>query len=71
MRVDQPDAGRELLEYVRTMWNSAPVQREPLLAAARKQIALGESAYNDFATALRQTAPAVEAGGASPALTLQ
>jgi len=71
VRVDQPDAGRALLQYVRTRWDSAPAQREPLLAAATRQIALSERAYDDFATALRPTAPAVEAGGASPALTLQ
>ena len=69
VRVDQSHVRGELLQCVRTMWDSAPVQREPLFAAARRQIALSEGAYHDFTTALGQTA--AEAERALPALTLQ
>jgi polysaccharide pyruvyl transferase WcaK-like protein len=69
VRVDQPRVGSELLQCVRTIWDSAPAQRERLFAAARRQIALSEGAYHDFSTALGQTA--TEAERALPALTLQ
>jgi polysaccharide pyruvyl transferase WcaK-like protein len=52
LRLGQPDFGPELLQCLRKMWDSAPVLRERLLGAARRQIALSESAYHDFAAAI-------------------
>jgi polysaccharide pyruvyl transferase WcaK-like protein len=57
LRLDEPDLGPHLLQCLRRMWDNAPVVREELLAAARKQIALSENAYREFATAVESSWP--------------
>jgi colanic acid/amylovoran biosynthesis protein len=60
LQLDQPDMHAELLRCIRATWDSAPDWREPLLAAARKQIELSECAYRDFAASLNCSEPTAE-----------